>query len=77
MADPPPFYDETTLLVLEDAFRGTWTAIAGNNDPFRDLERESELRTALAEKLMALVADGVTDPVELQKLALESLQLAP
>jgi hypothetical protein len=38
--------------------------------------KESEVRTAVAEKLMALVADGVTDPVELQKLALESLQLA-
>ena len=32
-------------------------------DPFRDFERDSELRTALNRKLMTLVADGVTDPV--------------
>jgi len=69
--NPPPYCDETMLLTLEEAFRETWTAIA--NDSFRDLERESELRTALAEKLMDLIAEGVTDTVELRKLALESL----
>jgi hypothetical protein len=73
--NPPPYYDETTLLTLEQAFRDAWTTIT--NDPFRDLEKESELRTALAEKLMDLVAEGVTDPIELRKLALESLPRAP
>ena len=44
-------------------------------DPFRDLERAHELRTALSQKLMTLVADGVTDPIELREWALESLPL--
>jgi hypothetical protein len=45
-------------------------------DPFRDFERDSELRTALNQKLMTLVADGVTDPIELREQALESLLLS-
>jgi len=45
-------------------------------DPFRDFDRDSELRTALNRKLMTLVADGVTDPTELREWALESLLLS-
>ena len=36
----------------------------------------SELRTALNQKLRTLVADGVTDPIELREWALESLLLS-
>jgi hypothetical protein len=73
--NPPPYYDETMLLTLEQAFREAWTAIA--KDRLRDQEKEGALRAALAEKLMSLADEGVTDPVELRKLALASLPRAP
>jgi hypothetical protein len=45
--NPPPYYDETMLLTLEQAFREAWTAIA--KDRLRDQEKEGALRAALAE----------------------------
>ena len=70
----PPInpYDPKTLDALREAFDATWVMLQAR-DPFRDFERDSELRTALNQKLRALVADGVTDPVELREWALESL----
>jgi hypothetical protein len=44
-------------------------------DPFRDFERDFELKTVLSQKLMTLAADGVTDPIELREWALEGLLL--
>jgi hypothetical protein len=44
-------------------------------DPFRDLERDSELKTAISQKLSMLAADGVTDPIELREWALEGFLL--
>jgi hypothetical protein len=38
-------------------------------------KKRKRAEAALAEKLMSLVDEGVTDPVELRKLALESLPL--
>jgi hypothetical protein len=72
----PPInpYDPKTLDALREAFDATWVVLQ-TRDPFRDFERDSELRTALNQKLMMLVADGVTDPVELREWALENLLL--
>jgi hypothetical protein len=67
-------YDPKTLDALGEAFDATWVVLQAR-DPFRDLERDSELKTALSQKLMTLVADGVTDPIELREWALESLPL--
>jgi hypothetical protein len=73
----PPInpYDPKTLDALREAFDATWVMLQAR-DPFRDFERDSELRTALNQKLRALVADGVTDPIELREWALESLLLS-
>jgi hypothetical protein len=73
----PPInpYDPKTLDALREAFDATWVVLQAR-DPFRDFERDSELRTALNQKLMMLVADGVTDPVELREWAIESLLLS-
>ena len=65
-------YDPKTLDALGEAFDATWVVLQAR-DPFRDFERAYELRTALSQKLMALAADGVTDPIELREWALESL----
>jgi len=69
--NPPPNsydHDPKTLEALGRAFDAT-------RDPFRDLERDSELKTAISEKLSLLAAEGVTDPIELREWALESLLL--
>ena len=62
------------LRALRQAFNDTWVEVQAR-DPFRDLERDSELKTAINQKLWALAKDGVTDPVELREGALESLRL--
>jgi hypothetical protein len=65
-------YDPKTLEALGQAFDSTWVVLQAR-DPFRDFERDAELKRALSLKLMALAADGVTDPVELREGALEGL----
>jgi len=63
--DPPTYlHNPNTLRALRQAFNATWVEVQAR-DPFRDLERDSELKT---EKLWALARDGVTDPVELREL---------
>jgi len=67
-------YDPKTLKALAQAFDATWVEVQAR-DPFRDFERDLELKTALNQKLVALAKDGVTDPIELREWALESLLL--
>ena len=67
-------HDSKTLEALGQAFDATWVELQAR-DPFRDFERDSELKTAISEKLAMLAADGVTDPIELREWALESLLL--
>ncbi len=76
IAPSPRFdrYDSKMHEALDQAFDATW-AVLRTRDPFRDLERDEELRTVLSQKLTALAADGVTDPIELREWALESLLL--
>jgi hypothetical protein len=64
-------YDPKTPDALKEAFEATWVMLQAR-DPFRDLERDSELRAALSRRLKMLASDGVTDPVELREWALES-----
>jgi hypothetical protein len=73
---PPDLYDydPKTRKALGLAFNATWVELQAR-DPFRDFERDSELKTALNQKLVALAKDGVTDPIELREWALESLLL--
>jgi hypothetical protein len=42
-------------------------------DPFRDFDKDNELKTELSHKLSALAADGVTDAIELREWVLEGL----
>jgi hypothetical protein len=67
-------YNPETLEALTQAFDATWVVVQAR-DPFRDFERDFELKTALSRKLMTLAADGVTDPIELREWALEGLLL--
>jgi hypothetical protein len=67
-------YDPKMLEALGQAFDATWVVLQ-TRDPFRDFERDLDLKSTLSLKLTALAADGVTDPVELREWALESLPL--
>jgi hypothetical protein len=68
----PEIYDPRTLAVMDQAFAVIWHVLRAD-DPFRDYAKDSELRISIGHKLMDLVADGVTDPIRLRKLTLESL----
>lgn len=69
----PVIYDPRTLAVVNQAFAVIWHVLRAD-DPFRDYAMDSELRIAIGHKLMDLVADGVTDPIRLRKLTLDSLR---
>jgi hypothetical protein len=71
---PPTTHDEESLSALEGAFNDTLATLKVD-DPFRDWNKDDELRATLAEELRALMARGVTDPDELRVRALENLHL--
>jgi hypothetical protein len=62
------------LATMEQAFDSTWVVLQARY-PFRDFERDSELKTALGQELFTLATEGVTDPIELREWALESTLL--
>ena len=71
---PVNLYDPAMLATVEQAFDSTWVVLQ-TRYPFRDFERDSELKTALSQKLLTLATEGVTDPIELREWALESTLL--
>jgi hypothetical protein len=75
MSATSPFEcDHEKIEGFEKAFNTTWAVIQAN-DPDRDLKYDCERMTALSQKLAELSADGITDPAELQRLALEAWPL--
>ena len=64
-------HDEPTLALLEQAFADTWIRLR-DRDPFRDWDKDSQLKTNLTDELKGLVDEGITDPSVLSRLALES-----
>ena len=69
---PPNLYAPALLAALEQVFDASWTALQAR-DPFRDFDKDNELKSALGQRLATLAVDGVTDPIELREWALESL----
>ena len=67
-------YDPKTLAAMDQAFAAVWRLLRAD-DPFRDYASDTDLRIAIGKKLLKLVADGVTDPLRLRNLAVESLLL--
>ena len=49
-----------TLAVMDQAFAAIWNNLKADS-PFRDYANDNELRLAIGQKLLNLVADGVTD----------------
>ena len=67
-------YEPKTLAAMDQAFAAVWRMLRAD-DPFRDYARDSELRISIGKKLLNLVADGVTDPLRLRNLTVQSLFL--
>jgi hypothetical protein len=57
---------------MDQAFAAIWKVLQAD-DPFRDYAKDGELRIVVGQKLLNLVADGVTDPGRLRQLTVESL----
>jgi hypothetical protein len=70
--NPPRTCASELRCTVEQAFDATWTALQAR-DPFRDFERDYELKATLRRRLMGLALDGVTDPIELREWAVEGL----
>jgi hypothetical protein len=60
---------------MDQAFAGIWNRLRAH-DPFRDYANDTELRLAIGQKLLNLVADGVNDPNQLRRLTVQSLLLS-
>ena len=67
-------YEPTTLAAMDQAFSAIWSVVRAD-DTFRHYSNDSELRLAIGQQLLDLVADGVTDPSRLRYLTLGSLVL--
>jgi hypothetical protein len=66
-------YDPKTLAAMDQAFAAAWLMLR-ENDPLRDyLGHDGELRIVIGRTLLNLVADGVTDPLRLRILTVQSL----
>jgi hypothetical protein len=68
---PPSWSDPIVLASIERAFDATWPVIRAHEAGVNKA-RMAELSMALSHKLVELAAQGVTDPEELRKLALEA-----
>ncbi len=70
----PDIYDPKTLAAMDRAFAAIWNVVRAD-DPFRNYAHDRDVRLAIGQKLLNLVADGVTDPIRLRQLTVESLFL--
>ena len=68
---PPPWFDPIVLASIEQAFDAASPVIRAH-EAGANKARMAELSMALSHKLIELVAQGVTDPQELRRLALEA-----
>jgi hypothetical protein len=66
---PPSWADPIVLASIENA---TWPVI-GAHEAGANKARMNELSMALSHKLIELASEGITDPQELRRLALEAL----
>jgi hypothetical protein len=76
MSPQNPFDNPKLLIELAQAFESIWLVMRAH-EPLLDEDRAKELCIEISRKLVELAADGVTDPAQLRRLALESLPLSP
>jgi hypothetical protein len=74
MSPQNPFDDPKLVTELAHTFESIWLVMRAH-EPLLDADRAKELSIEISRKLVELAADGVTDPAQLRRLALESLPL--
>jgi hypothetical protein len=74
MSPHNPFDNPKLLTELAQAFESIWLVMRAH-EPLLDADTAKELAIEISRKLVELAANGVTDPAQLRRLALESLPL--
>jgi hypothetical protein len=69
---PIQFHDDATLSTLHRVFADVWRVLQAD-DPFRDWDKDDELKLSVAQRLRALAAAGVSDADELRLKALQTV----
>ena len=67
----PDSYSPSVLDAIEQAFNSVWETLYSHVSS--DNRQAEELKIQLSQTLVSLVSDGVTDPRELRRRALESM----
>jgi hypothetical protein len=71
---PPTWSDPAVLAAIQLAFDAAWPVIRAH-EAGNDKAQMAELSMMLSHRLVELAADGVTNPQELRRLALETFPL--
>ncbi len=74
--EPPHSFDPSQLAALEKAFKAAWAVIKPKK-MVAGSSQEQEQKLALANCLVAIAKNGVTDPNELSKQAIELMLIGP
>jgi hypothetical protein len=69
----PNSYSPALLASIEQAFDAIWTTLYAHVPIAGD--QAKELKITLSQTLIALAAEGITDPQELRRRALENMAL--
>lgn len=64
-------YSRTNFDAIEQAFRSVWKTLYAHVSS--DTTQAEELKIQLSQTLVSLVSDGITDPKELRRRALENM----
>ena len=60
----PGYFEDEDLRALQSALEDIWSDLKAH-DPDRNWDADNELKTRIAEKLMALASTGINRPEEL------------
>ncbi len=68
-------YSPEVLAAVREAFDAVWATLYAHVPPGEEMSEQVSI--SLSQTLAALAADGITDPQELRRRALETMALTP
>ena len=71
----PDSHSPSLIGAIERAYEAVWSTLYAHMSSDRD--QSQELKIVLSQTLVALAANGITDPQELRRKALETMALRP
>jgi hypothetical protein len=69
----PNTYSPSLIEALERAYEAVWSTLSAQMSSDRD--QSKELKIVLSQTLVALAANGITEPQELRRKSLETMTL--